>query len=238
MPGGTACCSRVRRSTRPSRWRARRASSTCWPRGWACATGASPGEVETPFCFGAGKVAVAEAWAARHDVDLDTSAFFTDSISDLPMLERVGEPVVVNPDLRLGWEARRPRVARTALVARTPARRCGRPAALGPRLPGDGRPLQPRPPRSGARPRPRPRLHERTPPDARSAPCAAFPEPGSIHRGGPRAAAARRARARSRSTPPGPCPWSQRPPKPCPRQRPRPPRCGCFAGAARTSGYG
>ena len=65
------------------------------------------GEVETPFCFGAGKVAVAEAWAARHDVDLDTSAFFTDSISDLPMLERVGEPVVVNPDLRLGWEARR-----------------------------------------------------------------------------------------------------------------------------------
>lgn len=65
------------------------------------------GEVETPFCFGAGKVAVAEAWAAQHDVDLGKSAFFTDSISDLPMLERVGEPVVVNPDLRLGWEARR-----------------------------------------------------------------------------------------------------------------------------------
>ncbi len=65
------------------------------------------GEVETPFCFGHGKVAVAEAWAAMHAVDLGQSAFFTDSISDMPMLERVGEPVAVNPDLRLRWEARR-----------------------------------------------------------------------------------------------------------------------------------
>jgi len=65
------------------------------------------GEVVTPFCFGRGKVAVAQAWAEAHAVDLGQSAFFTDSISDLPMLLQVGEPVVVNPDLRLGWEARR-----------------------------------------------------------------------------------------------------------------------------------
>jgi HAD superfamily hydrolase (TIGR01490 family) len=65
------------------------------------------GEIELPFCYREGKVAVAERWAAAHDVSLDASSFFTDSISDLPMLLRVGEPVVVNPDLRLGLEARR-----------------------------------------------------------------------------------------------------------------------------------
>ena len=42
-----------------------------------------------------------------HDIDLAASAFFTDSASDLPMLERVGEPVAINPDPRLRWKARR-----------------------------------------------------------------------------------------------------------------------------------
>jgi HAD superfamily hydrolase (TIGR01490 family) len=60
-----------------------------------------------PLSYGDGKVAVAEAWAAEHGVDLATSAFYTDSISDLPMLERVGEPRVVNPDPRLRFWARR-----------------------------------------------------------------------------------------------------------------------------------
>ena len=67
------------------------------------------GEIVAPFCFGQGKVEAAEAWAREHDVDLAGSAFYTDSISDLPMLERVGEPVVVNADPRLRWVAWRRR---------------------------------------------------------------------------------------------------------------------------------
>jgi HAD superfamily hydrolase (TIGR01490 family) len=59
------------------------------------------GELEPPFCYGAGKVVRAERWALEHDVDLDASYFYTDSYSDLPMLERVGQPRVVQPDPRL-----------------------------------------------------------------------------------------------------------------------------------------
>jgi HAD superfamily hydrolase (TIGR01490 family) len=65
-----------------------------------------------PACYGSGKVVRAETWAAAHDVDLAASYFYTDSYSDLPMLERVGLPRVVNPDPRLrrkasekGWSA-------------------------------------------------------------------------------------------------------------------------------------
>lgn len=59
------------------------------------------------LCYGAAKVEAAEAWAEGQGVDLGRSAFYTDSVSDLPMLERVAEPRVVNPDPRLRWEARR-----------------------------------------------------------------------------------------------------------------------------------
>jgi HAD superfamily hydrolase (TIGR01490 family) len=69
--------------------------------------GVFTGEVVPPFCYGEGKVVAVETWARAHGVDLGRSAFFTDSISDLPLLERVGEPVAVNPDPRLRWVARR-----------------------------------------------------------------------------------------------------------------------------------
>ncbi len=69
--------------------------------------GVFTGEVVEPFCYGPGKVVAVERWARDHEVDLSRSAFFTDSISDLPLLERVGEPVVVNPDPRLRWTALR-----------------------------------------------------------------------------------------------------------------------------------
>jgi len=60
-------------------------------------TGALAG---TP-CYGAGKVDHARDWASDRDVDLRKSVFYTDSVSDLPMLEEVGEPRVINPDPRL-----------------------------------------------------------------------------------------------------------------------------------------
>lgn len=60
-----------------------------------------------PACYGAGKVHWAEVFAREHGVDLGRSFFYTDSYSDLPMLERVGMARVVNPDTRLRRHARR-----------------------------------------------------------------------------------------------------------------------------------
>ena len=65
------------------------------------------GQVSRPVCYGPGKVAHAEQWASEHDLALEDCYFYTDSYSDLPMLERVGSPRVVNPDLRLQRAARR-----------------------------------------------------------------------------------------------------------------------------------
>ena len=59
------------------------------------------GELDGPLCYGEGKVIRAEQWAKEADVDLDASYFYSDSFSDIPMLERVGHPRVVNPDFRL-----------------------------------------------------------------------------------------------------------------------------------------
>lgn len=64
------------------------------------------GRVRAP-CFGRHKVGLAEAWAARNDVDLSRSTFYSDSFNDLPLLERVGTAVAVNPDTRLARHARR-----------------------------------------------------------------------------------------------------------------------------------
>lgn len=59
------------------------------------------GRFVTPLCYGPGKVALSQAFAHEHGVDLARSTFYTDSISDLEMLEAVGDPQVVNPDPRL-----------------------------------------------------------------------------------------------------------------------------------------
>jgi len=67
-----------------------------------------------PVCYGHGKVIRAEAFAKEHGVDLSRSFFYTDSVSDLPMLERVGQPRVINPDPRLRRQA-----ARRGWVAQT-----------------------------------------------------------------------------------------------------------------------
>lgn len=70
------------------------------------------GTHQLPACYGPGKVVRAERFAAEQGVDLDASYFYSDSYTDLPMLERVGQPRVVNPDPRLrrlaqrrGWDA-------------------------------------------------------------------------------------------------------------------------------------
>jgi HAD superfamily hydrolase (TIGR01490 family) len=85
-----------------------------------------------PACYGPGKVVRAEAFAREHGVELRRSFFYSDSYSDLPMLERVGEPRVVNPDPRLrrvaqrrGWDAqiwRAPAPAEPSVAAGRQAR--------------------------------------------------------------------------------------------------------------------
>jgi HAD superfamily hydrolase (TIGR01490 family) len=65
------------------------------------------GKLIGPACFGKGKVHWAEDLVTRKAVDLGSSYFYTDSYSDLPMLERVGHGVVVNPDPRLKRAAKR-----------------------------------------------------------------------------------------------------------------------------------
>ncbi|HEX2569997.1 MAG TPA: HAD family hydrolase [Polyangia bacterium] len=60
-----------------------------------------------PACYGTGKVHWAEQFADEYGVNLAESWFYTDSYTDLPMLERVGVPRVINPDARLRRHARK-----------------------------------------------------------------------------------------------------------------------------------
>jgi HAD superfamily hydrolase (TIGR01490 family) len=70
-------------------------------------SGRYTGRPAGPLCYGPGKVDVARRFAREHDVTLADCAFYTDSASDLPMLEVVGRPVAVNPDPRLRRVARK-----------------------------------------------------------------------------------------------------------------------------------
>jgi HAD superfamily hydrolase (TIGR01490 family) len=93
--------------------------------------GAFTGRFDGPFVYAAGKVEAMEAFAAGHGIDLAQSYAYSDSLSDLPMLEAVGHAVVVNPDPALaaiakreGWQTmrferlgRRLAIGATALLA-------------------------------------------------------------------------------------------------------------------------
>jgi HAD superfamily hydrolase (TIGR01490 family) len=65
------------------------------------------GRARYPLCYGAGKVQLAEGLAAELGLDLGRSVYYSDSITDLPVLERFGEARVVNPDRLLRREARK-----------------------------------------------------------------------------------------------------------------------------------
>jgi HAD superfamily hydrolase (TIGR01490 family) len=66
-------------------------------------TGKTIGDV----CFGLGKLRHAQAFAEKEGIPLSACTFYTDSYADLSVLEAVGRPVAVNPDLRLRREALR-----------------------------------------------------------------------------------------------------------------------------------
>jgi HAD superfamily hydrolase (TIGR01490 family) len=65
------------------------------------------GRLVGPACVGPGKIHWAESLGTRRQVDLAKSWFYTDSYTDLPMLERVGNQVIVNPDPRLRITAKK-----------------------------------------------------------------------------------------------------------------------------------
>jgi HAD superfamily hydrolase (TIGR01490 family) len=77
--------------------------------------GAFTGEAVRPLCYGAGKVHWARELAVREGIDLGASYFYTDSVTDLPLLDAVGHPRIVHPDVPLrrlaqqrGWPVLRP----------------------------------------------------------------------------------------------------------------------------------
>jgi HAD superfamily hydrolase (TIGR01490 family) len=66
--------------------------------------GHASGRIEGPVCFREAKIPAVEAWLRAQDLAptaLATARFYSDSANDLPLLEAVAEPVVVNADARL-----------------------------------------------------------------------------------------------------------------------------------------
>ncbi len=57
-------------------------------------------------CFGVGKLTAAEHVAHSRQTDLSCAYFYSDSSDDLPLLEAVGRPVVVNPKTPMARLAR------------------------------------------------------------------------------------------------------------------------------------
>jgi phosphoserine phosphatase len=59
------------------------------------------GEIVGQACFREHKIAHVESWLARRGRcwdDVERSWFYSDSINDLPLLQAVTDPVVVDPD--------------------------------------------------------------------------------------------------------------------------------------------
>lgn len=85
------------------------------------------------YCYGPHKVDAMKVYAQEHDIDLAGSYAYSDSVTDIPMLEAVGNPVAVNPDRALrrfadeqGWPIMnftRPVTLRSRLAAVAPSPR-------------------------------------------------------------------------------------------------------------------
>jgi HAD superfamily hydrolase (TIGR01490 family) len=81
------------------------------------------GRVIEPICFEEGKVYWLQQLVDEQGIDLAKSFFYSDSVTDLPLLELVGHPVVTNPD---------PRLYRTAVRRHWPVRFFEPPPRLAP----------------------------------------------------------------------------------------------------------
>ncbi len=98
------------------------------------------GELEF-YAYGQGKAEAIRELAEQVGIDLAGSYAYSDSITDLPMLEVVGHPVAVNADKELrkvaeerGWEVRAfrsPVRLRSRIASAVPPQRAGLAAAIG-----------------------------------------------------------------------------------------------------------
>ncbi|MDO3329615.1 HAD-IB family hydrolase, partial [Mycobacteroides abscessus] len=78
------------------------------------------------YCYGEGKVAAIQELAKREGYPLEHCYAYSDSITDLPMLESVGHPTAVNPDRALRKES---------MARGWPVLTFSRPVSLGDRIP-------------------------------------------------------------------------------------------------------
>jgi putative phosphoserine phosphatase/1-acylglycerol-3-phosphate O-acyltransferase len=67
--------------------------------------GVFTGEIVRPTVWGEGKLTAVRTFGKDHHFDLADSYFYTDAAEDLPLLEAVGKPRVVNPDNKLAMIA-------------------------------------------------------------------------------------------------------------------------------------
>ena len=118
--------------------------------------GVYTGELDGPFCYGAGKVEAMQEIARWDGLDLGQCYAYCDSASDLPMLEAVGHPVAVNPD-----------GSSTATPAPTAGRSCSSASARS---------------RSSAAPSPRPAPRRSPAPASPPARCTPAAPPDARHR--------------------------------------------------------
>jgi HAD superfamily hydrolase (TIGR01490 family) len=65
------------------------------------------GGIVEPLCYGLGKIERTARIAEREGFSLEEATFYSDSITDLPLLEVVKAPIVINPDRRLRRVAER-----------------------------------------------------------------------------------------------------------------------------------
>ncbi len=64
------------------------------------------GRFVPPLCYAEGKITRIRSLSREQGFSLSEATFYSDSYTDLPLLERVAEPVCVNPDFRLRRVAR------------------------------------------------------------------------------------------------------------------------------------
>ena len=90
------------------------------------ANGYATGRVLPPVMASATKAQWIREYAERENINLSDSYAYSDSISDLPFLQAVGNPVAINADRELrahaaehGWRTiavAKPRIRRTTVV--------------------------------------------------------------------------------------------------------------------------
>jgi putative phosphoserine phosphatase/1-acylglycerol-3-phosphate O-acyltransferase len=73
---------------------------------WAVAGDSYSGGTDGPFLWGRAKMVAIRTWARDHEIDLKHSYAYSDSFYDGPLLDAVGHPTAINPDVQLAALAR------------------------------------------------------------------------------------------------------------------------------------